>query len=139
MQPVREKVQFAAAAPPDPLARACVPVIVVLILVGAWISAPTKHMLLSPFPSYLHADKLGHVIGFAALGFTFLRARFARVRGWHIAAFAIALAVITELGQRFIPGRTSKLGDVLIDAAAACAGAFIAHRLALRLLPVTPD
>ena len=127
MQPVFDPLQTPPAMRPDPFARAGVVVIVVLIVASALISGTTKHSLLAGFPPFLHADKLGHVLGFAGMGFTFIRSRFARVRPWHVLAFALALGALTELFQRFVPGRTSKVSDIVIDVVAACAGVWLAH------------
>jgi VanZ family protein len=103
-------------------------VILVLIVASASISGTTKHWLLGGFPSYLHADKVAHLLGFAALGFAFVRSRFGGVRPWHVLALAFALGILTEVWQRFIPGRTSKASDVLIDLAGACVGVYVARR-----------
>jgi hypothetical protein len=107
------------------VAQACAIVLLALILAGTLVTGHTKQLLLSPFPPYLHADKLGHAIGFFGIGLASLRSRFAGIRPWHIVAFALALGVLTELCQRFIAGRTAKVSDVLIDVAAACAGVYL--------------
>jgi hypothetical protein len=119
-------------------ARAGVVVIVALILASALISGSTKHSLLGAFPGFLHVDKVAHALGFASMGFAFIRSRFARVRPWHVLAFALALGALTELFQRFIPGRTSKVSDVLIDVAGACVGVWFAHRAAWGASPARP-
>jgi VanZ family protein len=103
-------------------------VLVVLIVVSASISGGTKHSLFGGFPSFLHIDKLGHLLGYAGLGFACIRSRWPRVRPWHVLAFAFALGIATELLQCFIPGRTPKLADVLIDTVGACAGIYLARR-----------
>ena len=108
--------------------RAGAVAVCVLVVASALISGPTKHWLLGAFPSYLHVDKLGHVLGFMALAFAFLRSRFARWGPWHVLAFSLALGVVSEVCQRFVPGRTSKAGDVLIDLLGACVGVCIARR-----------
>lgn len=129
MQETSDDVQAAAAVQPDPSMRVCAAVIVVLIVAGALVPGSTKHWLLDGFPGAWHVDKLGHALGFAAMGFTCVRSRFPRVRAWHVLAFALALGVFTELAQRFVPGRTSKLTDVLIDLLGACAGVYVALML----------
>jgi hypothetical protein len=128
LQGTRENMPAVAAMQPHPITRPCAVAIVVLIVASASIPGTTKHLLLGGFPSYLHLDKVGHLLGFGALGFAFIRARFAGVRPWHILAFAFALGCFTEIWQRYIPGRTSKLGDVLIDLAGACVGVYVAAR-----------
>jgi hypothetical protein len=122
--------QVTAATATHPLTRACAAAIVIVIVGSALISGSTKHWLLAGFPSYLHVDKLGHALGFAVMAIACVRARLPRVRPWHVVAFALALGAFCELCQRFIPGRTSKLADVLIDVAGACAGLWIASRAA---------
>jgi VanZ family protein len=114
------------AVRPERVAQASALVLVALVLVGTLVAGPTKQSLLSPFPPFLHADKLGHVMGFAAIGFALVRSRFAGVGPRHIVAFALALGALTEFCQGFIPGRTGKLGDVLIDVAGAFAGVCVA-------------
>ncbi|HTH78002.1 MAG TPA: VanZ family protein [Ramlibacter sp.] len=118
----------AYAGSSGPIPRAGVLVIVLVIVASALLPGPAKRSLLGGFPSYLHVDKLGHLVGFAAMGFALVRSRFSRVGAWQSFALALALAAFTEFCQRFVPGRTSKLGDVLIDLAGAAAGIWLASR-----------
>ena len=70
----------------------------------------------------LHAAirKLAHFTEYAIFGWLIARA-LRDARGWqlHHAVLAVALAgtyaVSDELHQRFVPGRTAAVGDVLID------------------------
>jgi RsiW-degrading membrane proteinase PrsW (M82 family) len=123
-----------AALAPELIAQTCTLALVALVLAGTLMTGSSKQVLLSPFPAYLHLDKLGHIVGFAGIGFAFVRSRFSAVRPWHIVAFAFALGVLTEFCQSFIPGRTAKLADVLIDVAGACAGVYFG----LNIRPASP-
>jgi len=65
--------------------------------------------------------KVGHIIGYAALGLAFRRG-FAPSRAhpslWAIAA-VLVFAVSDELHQGFIPGRSGSFSDVALDILAA--------------------
>jgi VanZ family protein len=86
------------------------------------------------------SDKAAHVIAYAALGATLVRAlaggRPAAMTP-HVVAAAAMLAALygasDELHQRFVPERTPELLDLLADAAGGTAGA-AAFAAAARLL-----
>ena len=93
-------------------------------------------------------DKMGHFIGYAILSVLLLRA-FAggHLRGvtWRTAALAVAAATLygvsDEFHQRFVPGRTPDVLDVLADATGASVGALLAGAfrvVASRVLAVPP-
>ena len=83
------------------------------------------------------SDRSGHFIGYALLAMLVLRAlargRLAGIT-WRAALLAILWAagygVSDEIHQRFVPGRTPDVADVVADALGACAGAALC--LALR-------
>ena len=72
------------------------------------------------------SDKSGHLLGYATLGFTVVRAvagGVPRPITWHTAAIAIAITVAygisDELHQAFVAGRTAAVDDLYADAAGA--------------------
>ncbi|TFZ03071.1 hypothetical protein EZ313_17820 [Ramlibacter henchirensis] len=89
-----------------------------------------KNDLLSPFPAYLHLDKVGHFLGFALLGGAL------RLTGriGPLTAFVIAtlLGALTEALQFLAEGRIGRVTDVLIDGAGAALGIAVVMAL-LRL------
>jgi glycopeptide antibiotics resistance protein len=101
----------------------------ILILLGTLIAGPAKESVLAPFPSFLHADKLGHVAGFCGLGFWLVRTQIRYLGFPYVLAWACALGSTTELCQLFIPGRTGKITDVLIDMLGAFVGAWLARQM----------
>jgi VanZ family protein len=68
-----------------------------------------------PEPGILPADKLVHIVLFALSTCLSCRAWSGKTARWTIVAGMSALAVITELGQIIIPGRSGELGDVTAD------------------------
>lgn len=100
----------------------------ILVLLGALMPGAMKHSVLSPFPEFLHLDKLGHFVGFLLAAFFWLRAGFPRVGVLAVVPGAFVVAAGTETAQLFIHGRTGKPADVLIDVCGACLGLWIARR-----------
>jgi VanZ family protein len=68
-----------------------------------------------PEPGILPADKLMHMVLFALSTCLSCRAWSDKTASWIILAGMSALAVITEVGQIIIPGRSGELGDVAAD------------------------
>lgn len=96
-------------------------------------SRPSLPQLEDPWWNTLFR-KGGHFGAYALLAWLDLRALAAgrRVgRATYVTAWVLAVlyAVIDELHQGFTPGRHPTLMDVLIDAAGATAGLFLAHLL----------
>ncbi|MBE7376483.1 VanZ family protein [Pseudomonas lopnurensis] len=68
-----------------------------------------------PVPQlFVQQDKLHHLLGFAALAFT-LRLAFARVPFLWGLSLTVAAALLIELGQGFLPGRTASRWDMLAN------------------------
>lgn len=88
-----------------------------------------------PYFDYVHLAirKLAHLGEYGVLTFFFFRAWRGANRGWRMLwarrAFACCLAVaaIDEFHQSFVPSRTSKLQDVLIDASGGVLALLIAR------------
>ena len=76
----------------------------------------------------------GHVLGYVGLSLLWWRTLAARPSAatrWALAlAFLLTMlyAVSDEYHQTFVPGRSGNLVDVLIDAAGAALGLWLAHR-----------
>lgn len=72
---------------------------------------------------FAHADKLKHLVAFAALLMLGTRAGF---RAWPALALGLlALGAAIEVAQGFTPTRTAGLGDWLADAAGIACGLFV--------------
>jgi|GEM_PF-4787324 VanZ family protein len=96
---------------------------VLLILVGAWMPGGWSSAALSPFPYELHVDKVGHFTGFCIYGW--LLARGTSVNWWRVFVLAVALGVLTEVGQMFVPGRHPSAWDSALDVTGAMCGALL--------------
>lgn len=103
-----------------PRLRLWAPVVAYMALLFALSS-----MASPPTPTQL-SDKAEHLLGYAGLGALALRATAGgRLNGLSagtaVAAWAIAAAygVTDEFHQRFVPGRTADVADVVADAAGA--------------------
>lgn len=103
------------------------------LLLVAWLSLAT-HV---PIPAGVHVgDKVGHLLAYAALGFTATAlvstlAKFAMVIA--ISAFGVAM----EAGQATIPGRTEELADLAANSIGLALGLLCAlafERLVMRRL-----
>jgi VanZ family protein len=85
----------------------------------------------APLPGDM-SDKTGHVLGYAALGVTIVRALAgglprritARVAATAI-AISVAYAISDEVHQRFVPGRSAEVADLYADAAGALLAAIV--------------
>lgn len=104
----------------------------ICILAATLMPVGPKNELLSPFPAWLHLDKVGHFLGFALLGAAL------RLTGriGAVAAFgaAMLLGALTEALQFLADGRIGRVADVMIDAAGAALGVALVMVL-LRLRP----
>ena len=70
--------------------------------------------------------KGAHVTEYAILGWLIQRARGARHAWWQSWLMAVAYAATDEFHQSFVPGRTLRLTDVMIDSVGAAMGTAIA-------------
>ncbi len=68
--------------------------------------------------------KSGHMLGYALLGYSYLRAINSRTKWATLAALLAVMlfAFSDEFHQSFVPGRNSSIVDVAIDTAGACLG-----------------
>ena len=110
--------------------RAWKAVLLVLIGVVCWLTLTPK-----PPPAIDFGwDKLNHVMGFMALGFSACLSypSSGRQRVFALCAM-VMLGGLIEILQLYVPGRSSEWGDLLADAIGVGAGALIAVLL-LRLL-----
>lgn len=84
---------------------------------------------------HLAIRKVAHLSEYGVLTFLFFRAWRGPAHGWSMLwarrAFACCLAVaaIDEFHQSFVPSRTSKIQDVLIDACGGMLALLITHWL----------
>ena len=82
----------------------------------------------------LHPDfvlhKIGHIVVFGSLGVSLYFATKKSVM-WAIVLAALA-AVSDEMHQYFVPGRSSRLGDVILDTVAAMVFIFVIKKLSKR-------
>lgn len=82
--------------------------------------------VISPHPDYV-LHKLGHIFGFGALGVTLY---YAVGRSLKLAGLCIALfAASDELHQFFVPGRSSRFFDIVLDTLAAIVFIFVVRKI----------
>jgi hypothetical protein len=93
---------------------------VAFVLVGSLMPGSYKWAILHRFPNGLHLDKVGHVLGFAAIAFVLIRSGL--VYWFGTVLLALCLALVSEGLQFFVGGRVPLLFDVAIDLAGAGAG-----------------
>jgi VanZ family protein len=99
------------------------PAIILMAAIFMFSSIPSQEM-----PSFGFWDtivkKSGHMIGYALLGFSYLRAIRVRSNWTYLAALLAVLvyAFTDEFHQSFVAGRNSSFIDVGIDTAGACLG-----------------
>jgi VanZ family protein len=81
--------------------------------------------------------KVGHVVVFTILGVLVAhamdRVRLSR-RTWWTLVFVAIYAIVDELHQSFVPGRTPMLMDVMIDSTSGLVGALVWSRFGRRIL-----
>jgi VanZ family protein len=81
--------------------------------------------VLTPHPDFI-LHKLGHIFGFGLLGTSLYLATANSVR-WGIFITAI-FAASDELHQYFVAGRSSRLGDIVLDVLAATCFVYVLRR-----------
>lgn len=94
------------------------------ILVATLMPVGPKNELLSPFPAYLHMDKVGHFLGFALLGGALHLT--GRVRARFALAGVLLVGALTEALQFLADGRAGRVRDVLIDTTGGALGIAVA-------------
>jgi len=83
-------------------------------------------------------DKLFHAFIFGILGFLSVGAMKVPVRGykarqvWGIVALVTLYAILDELHQLYVPGRSADIYDVIADMAGGMAGAWVMYCLMLK-------
>jgi len=89
-------------------------------------------------PVFLFQDKLFHAFIFGILGFLSVGAMKAPVHGykarqvWGILILVTLYAILDELHQLFVPGRTADIFDVIADMVGGMAGAWMMYHLLLK-------
>ncbi len=107
------------------------PAVVIMVAIFFFSSIPSKEM-----PNFGGWDTIvkkgGHMMGYALLGFSYIRAINTRDRWAYIISVLVVIiyAVSDEFHQSFVPGRNSSPIDVGIDTAGAILGL-----IALRYIP----
>lgn len=97
-----------------------VPALAQMALIFYFSAQPKGSPALESFPA---PPGLGHLVGYAILGFLLYRAFNGGIKGWSSAAawrsFIVGLlyAVSDEIHQLYVPGREASVIDVGIDAA----------------------
>jgi VanZ family protein len=94
---------------------------VALIFWATLMPVGQKNALLSAFPVDLHADKVGHFLGFALLGWSLQRTGAFRWP-WSVVVAGGLLGALTEALQFLADGRVPLVTDVGIDALGVCLG-----------------
>jgi VanZ family protein len=112
------------------------PAVLMMVAIFVFSATPSKdvqHNLLR----YIF-NKSGHVIGYAMLTLSFLRAfEFRKKHSWLAWLLALLYAVSDEYHQSFVPGRHPAAFDVLVyDHAGALIAVWIANHLEKQKQPV---
>ncbi len=106
-------------------------VLVLLCLPGSWIEALQSYINVWP-PSESEStdfpiDKVVHAFLFSLCAALFIRGwNNLRQRWYLVCALLLLYGLVTELIQRYIPGRSSSFGDLLADGAGIGFGVGIA-------------
>jgi VanZ family protein len=88
-----------------------------------WLSSRSR---LVEMPDALSWDKLQHCAAYAVGGAAIAHAVGMRGRGpWLAVALGVLYGASDEIHQRFVPGRSSEVGDFVADALGVAAGVFI--------------
>ncbi len=98
-------------------------ILLILSFPGHWIAALQSWFQLwwpwvapEQVPSNFPIDKLIHTALFAICAAFFVRGwHILRERWWSVCVVLILFAALTELIQRYVPGRSATLGDLLAD------------------------
>jgi VanZ family protein len=83
-----------------------------------------------PAPTFAGADKVGHFIIYAVLGW--LLARAAALTGislWWAVALGALYGATDEIHQAFVPGRSTEFLDWVADVAGVATAVYLYHRL----------
>ncbi len=93
------------------------------ILLGTLLPGRFREAATRPFDLVLDVGLVAHVVLFAGLAFQLPFARWWHTQArWHVPAIGLALALLTEGLQHFVPGRHPNLAGVLQDLAGTLAG-----------------
>jgi VanZ family protein len=82
-----------------------------------------------PAPEFPGADKMGHFVIYAVLGW--LLARAAVLTGislWWAVAFGVLYGATDEIHQAYVPGRSSEFLDWVADSAGVATAVYLYHR-----------
>lgn len=79
----------------------------------------------SPHPDYI-LHKLGHITLYGLLGLALYYA--SGKRPWRSLLIVAIFALSDELHQALVPGRSGRLGDVILDVLSACTLIYLASR-----------
>lgn len=110
------------------------PALIQMGLIFYFSSQPEGSKVLESFPT---PPGIGHLIGYAILGFLLYRAFNQGLFGWSLLAARNAFilgfiyAVTDELHQLFVPGRQAAITDVGIDTAGILLGLLLVKGLSL--------
>ena len=102
------------------------PAILIMAAIFFFSSIPSKEM-----PIFGGWDTIvkkgGHMLGYALLGFSYLRVINSRNRWayWAAVMAVVIYAITDEFHQSFVPGRNSSLVDVGIDTVGASLGMIV--------------
>jgi VanZ family protein len=96
----------------------------VVVLLAATLLPPPP--MLGHVPS---GDKIGHVVGFALLQWSFSQIYAGRRDRLRCAAGGFALGILIELLQAAVPYRTAEAADLVADAIGIALGAVLARAL----------
>ncbi len=105
------------------------PAVLIMAAIFSFSSIPSKEMPFFGVWDFV-LKKSGHMLGYALLGFSYLRAINVRSAGFAPSKWAYLAALLAvmlyafsdEYHQSFVPGRDSSIIDVGIDTAGACLG-----------------
>ena len=110
------------------------PALIQMALIFYFSSQPEGSKVLESFPT---PPGIGHLVGYAILGFLLYRAFNRGLFGWNVLAarnafiFGFIYAVSDEIHQLFVPGRQASIADVGIDTAGILLGLLLVKVLSL--------
>lgn len=105
------------------------PAVLMMAAIFIFSATPSKEMQYNLWRFIFY--KSGHVIGYAMLTLSFLRAfEFSKKHSWLAWLFALLYAITDEYHQSFVPGRHPAVFDVVVyDNAGALIAVWIANHL----------
>ncbi len=108
------------------------PAVLVMAAIFILSSIPSKEMPFFGVWDFV-LKKSGHMLGYALLGYSYLRAINGRSKWAYLAALVAVMlyAFSDEFHQSFVPGRNSSIVDVGIDTAGACLGMIVLSLIAI--------